>query len=137
MSGAKEIQKGFNLTKNELSLNKVVPLSTLTSNIVLSKHNGNTSTKNEAVLTTHNAITSTNVLSTEDKRDPSRKRAHTNNVNSFYNCVKNIYPLQVENGKNMFTKMKINPNIQVLLKDFRYNVKNTKNVEIASIFKKK
>lgn len=34
----------------------------------------------------------------------------------------------------MFTKMKINPNIQILLKDFRHNVKQ---IDIASIFKKK
>lgn len=34
----------------------------------------------------------------------------------------------------MFTKMKINPNIQILLKDFRQNVKH---VDISSVFRKK
>jgi hypothetical protein len=45
-----------------------------------------------------------------------------------------MYPLQVENGNKMFTKMKINPNIQVLLKDLRHN---SKKGDIASIFRKK
>ena len=92
------------------------------------KHNANLNT-NGIITTTQNANTNFNVLNTnfsnnklEIERDTNKKSKNHNNIVSFNN-LQDFYPIKVENGKKMITKININPNIQELLKEFKPNIK--------------
>lgn len=85
-------------------------------------------TTNTNLNTQMNMITASGSGAIDTKATSKSKKKVDNTL------MKNIYPLQVENGNKMFTKMKLNPNIQVLLKDLRQHPKNS---DFDSIFRKK
>ncbi len=109
--GTYSIKKINTLNIKNLNINPNY-LSTETTKNVISSTKRKESSINEML-----SPVNQNINSKLTAQKQSSFKAYINQVR--YYLKQNLYPLSVQNGTKMFTKIKINPNIQVLLKDFK------------------
>lgn len=106
------------LTNKNLSLKANYVSTNDTKSVQLTKRTENVKNDLKSPSIKFNA---TNTLKTTPQKETPLK--------NYLNLVlllltKNVYPQNVQNGTKMFTKIKINPNIQFLIKDFKHKVIN-------------